>query len=93
MTTDTKEIVFFGPAGDPTNNDEDTAVPSDDRPPEISRPPSPVPSTPIDTNCPFLGLKIYTPEEVSVSIKGQVRQEMKAAFEGLTVADWNSFSM
>jgi hypothetical protein len=52
-----------------------------------------VPSTPIDTNCPFLGLKIYTPEEVSVSIKGQVRQEMKAAFEGLTVADWNSFAM
>ncbi|KAJ7364635.1 hypothetical protein DFH08DRAFT_839665 [Mycena albidolilacea] len=94
MTTDTKEIVFFGPAGEPTNNDEDTAVPSDDKPPEISRPPSPVPSTPIDTNfCPFLGLKIYTPEEVSVSIKGQVRQEMEAAFEGLTVADWNSFSM
>ncbi|KAJ6589388.1 hypothetical protein B0H19DRAFT_1248934 [Mycena capillaripes] len=81
VTTDTKEIVFFGPAGSltppyqynipppPPNDDE--AIPGGPKAPEpeISRPPSPVPFNPApmpssDNNSPFIGLKLYTSNEV-----------------------------
>ncbi|KAF7361013.1 Calpain catalytic domain-containing protein [Mycena sanguinolenta] len=95
VTTDTREIIYFGPTGDSPPNDDDT-IPGDVQPPENSRPSSPVPcNTPPtdDDNCVFLGLKVYTAKDVSVSITGQLRHDMKASLEGLTVAEWNSFSL
>ncbi|KAJ6479631.1 cysteine proteinase [Mycena sanguinolenta] len=98
VTTDTREIVYFGPTGasGSAHNDDDT-IPGDVQPPDISRPSSPAPFNIMppadDNNCVFLGLKVYTPKDISVSIKGQLRNDMKASFAGLTVAEWNSFSI
>lgn len=95
VTTDTTEIVYFGPVGDSSHND-DATVPGDIEAPENSRPSSPVPSNmppTDDKDCVFLGLKVYTPKNVSVSLKGQLRHDLKASFEGLTFAEWNSFSI
>ncbi|KAF8156192.1 hypothetical protein K438DRAFT_354592 [Mycena galopus ATCC 62051] len=94
ITTNTKEIVLFGvqPRDRPAQRDETPASGSTSA--ESSRSSSPSPSntnSPPANNCPFLGLKVYTPKDVSVSIKGQLRHDMRTNFEGLTVADWNSF--
>jgi len=96
ITTNTKETVLFGPQPAGAPDDETETVPGDAASPENSRPSSPVSSSstlPVHDGSPFLGLKVYTPKQVSVSIKGQLRHDMKASFEGLTVADWNSFSI
>ncbi|KAJ7720017.1 cysteine proteinase [Mycena metata] len=101
MTTDTKEIVFFGPAGSSQNSsrhdDDSDTIPGDPEPREHSRPSSPAPSflppPPPPSDTPFLGLKIYTSREVSVYIKGQLRHDMRTSFEGLTAADWNSLAI
>ncbi|KAJ7025970.1 cysteine proteinase [Mycena alexandri] len=96
MTTDTKEIVFFGPAGSSRHDDDSDTIPGDPEPREISRPSSPLPSfapPPPPNDTPFLGLKIYTSREVSVSIKGQLRHDTRTSFEGLTAADWNSLAI
>ncbi|KAJ6629844.1 hypothetical protein B0H10DRAFT_1985516 [Mycena sp. CBHHK59/15] len=75
ITTNTKEVVFFGP--EPVNfpgADEDETVGDDATSRETSRSSSPIPSTP-----------------TAVSVKGQLRHDMKTSFEGLTVSDWKSF--
>ncbi|KAJ7479666.1 hypothetical protein FB451DRAFT_163203 [Mycena latifolia] len=97
VTTNTKEIVLFGghPVEPPAPDDDDT-IPCDSPSPENSRPSSPVASRtrpPPDNSSPFLGLKVYTRKDVSVSVKGQLRDDMKASFEDLTVADWKSFAV
>ncbi|KAJ6629852.1 hypothetical protein B0H10DRAFT_1903736 [Mycena sp. CBHHK59/15] len=93
ITTNTKEVVFFGP--EPVKfpgADEDETVGDDATSQETSRSSSPIPSAPTaDDGSPFLGLKIYTEKTVSVSVKAQLRHDMKTSFEGLTVADWKSF--
>ncbi|KAJ7659255.1 cysteine proteinase [Mycena polygramma] len=91
ITTDTKETVLFGPPrpDSPVRDDADTSTTST----EPSRPSSPACTQSADGNSPFLGLKVYMPKDVSVSLKGQLRHDMRASFEGLTVADWNSFSI
>ncbi|KAF7334595.1 Calpain catalytic domain-containing protein [Mycena venus] len=93
VTTDTKEIVIFGPAGASSAHNNDDTIPGDPKAPENLRPSSPEPSNapaPEDNNCPFIGLKVYTPKDVSVSIQGQLRQDMRGSFEGLKFADRNS---
>ncbi|KAJ6521660.1 hypothetical protein DFH09DRAFT_214623 [Mycena vulgaris] len=97
ISTNTKEIVWFGaqPVDSSENDDDDT--PADDAASRhSSRPSSPTPSgdgpSP-DNGSPFLGMKVYTRKEVALSVKGQLRHDMKASFEGLTVADWNSFAI
>ncbi|KAJ7113094.1 hypothetical protein C8R44DRAFT_797176 [Mycena epipterygia] len=95
ITTDTKEIVLFGPQRVDTPDDD--TLTGDAASPENSRPSSPVsarsPPPPMGDGSPFLGLKVYTPKAVSVSVKGQLRHDMKANFEGLTAADLKSFSI
>lgn len=98
VTTDTKEIVLFGPVGSPTQNDDDTFPGDHPKAPEDLRPPSPVPSNHMQTEdnnsqAPFLGLKVYAPKEVSVSIKGQLRHDMSASFGELTLAEWKSLAI
>jgi hypothetical protein len=99
ITTNTKEIVLFGPypppSETPTRDDDDT-IPDDSTSPDNSRPSSPTSlnrKQSADNGSPFLGLKVYISKDVSVSIKGQLRHDMRASFEGLTVADWNSFAL
>ncbi|KAJ7122682.1 hypothetical protein C8R43DRAFT_45494 [Mycena crocata] len=87
VTTTTKETVLLGLQ--PAELEEDDAPDS----PESSRPSSPVSSTAEDPGSPFLGLKVYTPKDVSVCIKGQLRHDVDQAFEDLTVADWNSLPL
>ncbi|KAJ7758809.1 cysteine proteinase [Mycena maculata] len=90
ITTNTKEVVLVG-LQSPTEDDEGQGTMPDD-----SRPSSPVSitkETSADRSSPFLGLKVYTTKEVSVSIKGQLRQDMRESFEGLTMTDWNSLSI
>ncbi|KAJ7510949.1 cysteine proteinase [Mycena galericulata] len=94
ITTSTKEVVLFGP-GPHNAEDSDDTDPDDPLSPENSRPSSPTvlsaAETPPDNGSPFLGLKVYTPKDVSASIDGQLRHDMKENFDGLTVSDWNSF--
>ncbi|KAK7018381.1 calpain catalytic domain-containing protein [Favolaschia claudopus] len=102
LTTDTREIVFFGPAGD-IKNDDDTTIPGDVPPPPLpkppSRPPSPAPTnfTPVQADNSnmsfFLGLKVYTPKDVTVLIEGQLRHDLRKNFEGLQLADWRYLSI
>ncbi|KAK7017653.1 calpain catalytic domain-containing protein [Favolaschia claudopus] len=99
LTTDTREIVFFGPAGD-IKNDDDTTIPGDAPPPPPLEPPSRPPSpartnfTPVQADMSFfLGLKVYTPKDVTVLIEGQLRHDLRKNFEGLKVADWKSLSL
>ncbi|KAJ7226499.1 hypothetical protein B0H12DRAFT_1240580 [Mycena haematopus] len=97
LTTNTKEVVLFGvrPQERPAQED-DEAVSGDSTSTDDSRPSSPSPpnsnSSP-ETGCPVLALKVYTSKDVFVSVKGESRHDMKTSFEGLTVADWNSFSL
>ncbi|KAJ6479648.1 hypothetical protein C8R45DRAFT_872686 [Mycena sanguinolenta] len=97
ITTNTKEIVLFGmrPQERPSQ-DDDGAVPGDASSTEDSRPASPSPADrhlPPEPSSPILALKVYTYKEVSVSVKGESRHDMRTSFEGLTAADWNSFSL
>ncbi|KAJ6589384.1 hypothetical protein B0H19DRAFT_1248929 [Mycena capillaripes] len=97
ITTNTKEIVLFGPQPPDTHaqDEDDDTVLSNSRSGETSRPSSPRPpkSSLADNGSPFLALKVYIPKDVSVSIKGQLRHDMRACFEGLIMADWKSFSI
>ncbi|KAF7361016.1 Calpain catalytic domain-containing protein [Mycena sanguinolenta] len=97
ITTNTKEVVLFGvrPQERPPQ-DEDEAVQDDASSTDESRPASPSPpdrNLPPETGSPILGLKVYTSKDVSVSVKGESRHDMRTSFEGLTAADWNSFSL
>ncbi|KAJ7689681.1 hypothetical protein B0H17DRAFT_632061 [Mycena rosella] len=94
VTTNTKEVVWFGARPvDVLDDDHDTG-PGHSASPEHSRPSSPVSEAPpADTGSPFLGLKVYTSKEAAVTVKGQLREDVKASFEGLTVAEWNSFAI
>ncbi|KAF7334605.1 Calpain catalytic domain-containing protein [Mycena venus] len=98
ITTDTKEVVLFGsqPPNKPVpdDDDDDDTVPCDSTSAENSRPSSPpLPNRSANNGAPFLGLKVYTPKDVAVSVQGELRHEMRSAFEGLTVADWKSFAL
>ncbi|KAJ7202645.1 hypothetical protein GGX14DRAFT_370195 [Mycena pura] len=102
ITTNTKEVVMFGTAP-PAHGDDDDDDSSDDEEEEESpkgrrsRAWSTATSTsnahPPDNAAPFLGLKVYTPKTVDVTIKGQLRYDVKASFEGLKSAEWNSFAI
>ncbi|KAJ7280576.1 cysteine proteinase [Mycena rebaudengoi] len=93
ITTNTKEVVLFGPQ--PPDSDDDKTARDDDASgdSETSRPSSPSSihrSITPDQDLPFLGLRVYTARTVSVCVTGQLRRDMKASFEGLTAADWKS---
>ncbi|KAJ6501177.1 cysteine proteinase [Mycena vitilis] len=84
-TTHTEETISVGPPrpDSPVRHDADTPPSSA----ETSGPQS------ADGGSLCLGLKVYIPRDVSVRIQGQLRHDMRASFEGLTVADWNSFRL
>ncbi|KAJ7641144.1 cysteine proteinase [Roridomyces roridus] len=95
ITTNTKEVVFFG-RGPHGHTPEEPQVANDRD--EDSRPTSPVSDSghgqdSPESVSPFLGLKVYTHKDVTVSIQGQLRHNLKADFNGLTTADWNSFAI
>ncbi|KAK7017663.1 calpain catalytic domain-containing protein [Favolaschia claudopus] len=92
VTTTTKEVVLFGSQPAPR---DDTAPGEKSSSADTSRSASPTPTNADQetANLPFLGLKVYTPKDVSVSIQGQLRHDMRKSFRGLTVAEWRSLSI